>query len=99
MIALQIMYWLTQQFLYYLSQHKFGYNPQLPTFKALLQHTQTKILDRFFGCLPVSWIEQVKPTKTPSTGGKSTKAQRPKAPTSNSPTPIGPNPSKNGGKQ
>ena len=44
MIALQIMYWLTQQFLCYLSQHNFGYTSQLPTFEALLQHDHAQII-------------------------------------------------------
>ena len=72
MIALWIMYWLTQQFLYFLSQWKFSANPQLPAFKALLQHTQMKMLDGFLGHLPASWIEQVKPTENPSLGGTGT---------------------------
>ena len=71
MIALQIMYWLTQQFLYFLSQHKFGATPQLPAFEALLQHTQMKTLDGFLGCLHASWMEQVKPTEKLLPGGMS----------------------------
>ena len=68
MIGLCIMYWLTQQFLYYLLQHKLGHAPALPSFDMLLQHTQTKTLDGFLGHLPVSWLEQVKPTNQKSSG-------------------------------
>ena len=72
MIGLQILYWLTQQFLYFLSQRKLGATPALPAFNMLLQHTQTKTLDGFLGCLLVSWLEQVKPAENTSSGGAST---------------------------
>ena len=68
MISLRIMYWLTQQFLYYLLQHKLGHTPALPSFDMLLQHTQMKTLDGFLGHLLVSWLEQVKPTNQKSSG-------------------------------
>ena len=55
MIGLQILYWLTQQFLYFLSQCKLRGTPTLPAFNMLLQHTQTKTLDGFLRCLPVGW--------------------------------------------
>ena len=71
MIDLHITYWLTQQFLYFLSQGKLGSTPTLPPFNMLLQHTQTKTLDGFLGCLPVSWLEQVKPADQKSSGGTS----------------------------
>ena len=54
MIRLRIMYWLTQQFLYYLSQCKLGGTPALPPFDMLLQHMQMKTLDGFLGHLPAS---------------------------------------------
>ena len=60
-MALRILYWLTQQFLYFLSQRKFSRDPLLPDFNALMQHTHTKTLDGF-GKLPVSWMEQIKPS-------------------------------------
>ena len=44
-MGLRILYWLTQQFLYYLSQHKFGRDPPLPDFDGLMRHTHTKTLD------------------------------------------------------
>ena len=59
-MALRILYWLTQQFLYFLSQRKFSRDPPLPDFDRLLRHTHTKTLDGFLGKLPVSWIEQVR---------------------------------------
>ena len=68
MIGLRIMYWLTQQFLYYLSQRKLGHSPALPPFDMLLQHTQTKTLDGFLGRLLASWLEPVKPTEPKSSG-------------------------------
>ena len=62
LMALHILYWLTQQFLYYLSERKFGRHPSLPGFSAfLLQHLHTKTLDRFLGWLPASWLEQIHP--------------------------------------
>ena len=61
-MGLQILYWLTQQFLYYLSQRKFGRDPPLPDFNGLMWHTHTKTLDGFVGKLPTSWMEKVKPT-------------------------------------
>ena len=78
MITLQIMYWLIQQSLYFLSQWKFGANPQLPAFKMLLQHTQMNTLDGFLGHLPASWVEQVKPMENPLTGGMSSKGTKTK---------------------
>ena len=64
-MALHILYWLTQQFLYYLSEWKFGRRPSLPDFSALLQHLHTKMLDGFLGWLPASWLEQVHPRAVP----------------------------------
>ena len=101
MIGLHIMYWLTQQFLYYLLQRKLGSTPALPPFDMLLQHMQTKTLDGILGCLPVSWSEQVKPTNQKSSGGTSTSN---KSNTSKdsciiaSPTPTGMCPSRSTGK-
>ena len=56
------MYWLTQQFLYFLTERKFGRNPSLPAFSTLLQHLHTKTLDGFMGHLLASWMEQVTPS-------------------------------------
>jgi hypothetical protein len=64
-MALRILYWLTQQFLYYLSERKFGRHPSLPDFSALLRHLHTKTLDGFLGRLPASWLEQVHPRAAP----------------------------------
>ena len=70
-MALRILYWLTQQFLYYLYQRKFGRDPPLPDFDGLMRHTHTKTLDGFVGKLPTSWMEKVKPsTVTASTRNK-----------------------------
>ena len=71
MTSLRIMSWLTWQFLYFLSQWKLGAAPSLPPIDMLLQHTQTKTLDGFLGCLLVSWLEQVKPANQKSSGGTS----------------------------
>ena len=60
-IGLCILYWMMQQFLYYLSEHKFGQDPPLPDFDKLLRHIHTKTLDGFLGCLPASWLEKVCP--------------------------------------
>ena len=62
LMALCILYWLTQQFLYFLTKRKFGQNPLLPAFSTLLQHLHMKMLDYFLGHLPASWIEQVAPS-------------------------------------
>ena len=61
-MGLRICYWLTQQFLYYLSQCKFSRDPPLPDFDGLMCHTHTKTLDGFVGKLPTSWMEKVKLT-------------------------------------
>ena len=63
-MALCILYWLTQQFLYFLTERKFGQNLLLPAFSALLQHLHTKMFDGFLGHLPASWMEQVTPSAT-----------------------------------
>ena len=69
-IALRILFWLTQQFLYYLSERKFRRAPPIPDFPGLLHHLHTKTLDGFIGRLPTSWLEQVSPRATPqSTSG------------------------------
>jgi hypothetical protein len=60
-MALQILYWITQQFLYYLSERKFGRDPAIPDFSGLLHHVLTKTLDGFLRCLPASWLERVHP--------------------------------------
>jgi hypothetical protein len=60
-VALRILYWITQQFLYYLSERKFGREPPLPDFPGLLRHVHTKTLDGFLGRLPASWLERVHP--------------------------------------
>jgi hypothetical protein len=56
-VMLRILYWITQQFLYYLSERKFGHDPPLPDFSGLLRHVHTKTLDGFLGRLPASWLE------------------------------------------
>jgi hypothetical protein len=60
-VALRILYWITQQFLYYLSERKFGRDPTIPDFSGLLRHVHTKTLDGFLGRLPASWLERVHP--------------------------------------
>jgi hypothetical protein len=77
-MSLRILYWLSHQFLYFLSQYKFNRDPPLPDFDALLCHTNTKTLDGFLGQLPASWMDQVKPTETPAAGQK-TNPTTPKA--------------------
>ena len=66
LMALQILYWLTQQFLYFLTERKFGRNQALPAFSTLLQHLHTKTLDGFLGHLPASWMEHVTPALQPT---------------------------------
>jgi hypothetical protein len=69
-IALRILYWITQQFLYYLSERKFGRDPPVPDFSGLLRHVHTKTLDGFLGRLPASWLERVHPeSSTPGPSG------------------------------
>ena len=72
LMALQILYWLTQQFLYFLTKRKFGENPLLPAFSTLMQHLHTKTLDGFLSCLPASWMEHVAPSSmmTPGATGQ-----------------------------
>ena len=53
-MGLRILYWLMQQFLYFLSQRKFGRDLLLPDFDGLMRHTHTKTLDGFLGKLPTS---------------------------------------------
>ena len=61
-VGLCILYWMTQQeFLYYLSEHKFGQDLPLPDFAGLLCHVHTKTLDGFLSCLPASWLKKVHP--------------------------------------
>ena len=64
-IVLHILFWLTQQFLYYLSERKFGRAPPILDFPGLLRHLHTKTLDGFLGCLPASWLEQASPRAMP----------------------------------
>ena len=45
LMALHILYWLTQQFLYFLTERKFGQNPSLPAFSTLLQHLHMSLMD------------------------------------------------------
>jgi hypothetical protein len=71
-MALRIMYWLTQQFLYYLSERKFNRDPAIPDFQALMRHTITKTLDGFLGQLPASWLEHIQPTAATSATAKAT---------------------------
>ena len=66
-MALCILYWLTQQFLYFLTERKFSQNPLLPAFSTLLQHLHMKMLDGLLGCLLASWMEQVTPSATTPT--------------------------------
>jgi hypothetical protein len=61
-MALRILYWLSQQFLYFLSQRKFNRDPPLPDFPGLLRHLETKTLDGFLGHLPATWLEHIQPT-------------------------------------
>ena len=60
-VRLCILYWMTQQFLYYLSERKFGQDPPLLDFSRQLHHVHTKTLDGFLGHLPASWLERVHP--------------------------------------
>lgn len=71
-MALRIMYWLTQQFLYYLSERKFNRDPAIPDFQALTRHTLTKTLDGFLGQLPATWLEHVQPAAATVTTAKAT---------------------------
>ena len=64
-MALHIIYWMTQKFLYYLSERKFGRQPSLLDFPGLLKHVHTKMLDGFLGQLPALWLEQVHPQDAP----------------------------------
>jgi hypothetical protein len=73
-MGLHILYWITQQFLYYLSERKFGRDLAIPDFSGLLCHVHTKMLDGFLGCLPASWLERVHPEG--STPGSSTPASQ-----------------------
>jgi hypothetical protein len=83
-MALRILYWMTQQYLYFLSERKFNRDPAIPDFQALVRHVHTKTLDGFLGQLPATWLEHIQPTTTatPPTGkaastatGKSEKAR------------------------
>ena len=64
LMSLCILYWLTQQFLYFLTERKFGRSLSLPAFSILLQHLHMKTLDSFLGRLLASWMEQVAPSAT-----------------------------------
>ena len=67
-MALRILYWLSQQFLYFLSQRKFNRDPPLPDFPGLLRHLETKTLDGFLGHLPATWLEHIQPTAAGPSG-------------------------------
>ena len=73
-----ILFWLTQQFLYYLSERKFGRAPPILDFPGLLRHLHTKTLDGFLGCLPALWLEQASPRVMPwlMSGAAPTQASR-----------------------
>jgi hypothetical protein len=60
-IALRILYWLTQQYLYFFAERKFNREPAVPDFQALLRHVHTKTLDGFLGQLPATWLEHIQP--------------------------------------
>ena len=61
-VRLHILYWIMQQFLYYLSERKFGQHLPLPNFLGLLCHMHTKTLNGFLlGHLPTSWLKQIHP--------------------------------------
>ena len=61
-MGLCILYWMMQQFLYYLVlERKFGQDLPPPNFSRLLCHVHTKILDGFLEHLLASWLEQVHP--------------------------------------
>jgi hypothetical protein len=61
-MALRILYWLTQQSLYFLSERKFNRDPAIPDFSALVRHVHTKTLDGFLGQLPATWLEHIQPS-------------------------------------
>jgi hypothetical protein len=85
-MALRILYWLTQQFLYFLSERKFNRDPAIPDFPALVRHVHTKTLDGFLGQLPATWLEHVQPTASgPPTkaAAKSDKARGAHTPVTN----------------
>ena len=60
-VGLHILYWMMQQFLYYLLECKFGRDLPLPDFAGQLCHVDTKTLDGFLGHLPASWLEKLCP--------------------------------------
>lgn len=64
-MALCILYWLMQQFQYFLSERKFNRDPTIPDFSALVHHVHTKMLGGFLGQPPTMWLEQVQPTGAP----------------------------------
>ena len=69
-MGLCILYWMMQQFMYFLLECKFGQDPLLPDFAGLLCHVHTKTLDGFLGHLPASWLEKVHPdAQTQTTRG------------------------------
>ena len=71
-MALRILYWLTQQFLYFLSERKFHRDPAIPDFPVLIRHVHTKTLDGFLGQLPATWLEHIQPTAAGPTTAKAT---------------------------
>jgi hypothetical protein len=72
-MVLQILYWMAQQFLYFLLECKFNCYLAIPDFQALVCHVHTKMLDCFPGQLPATWLlEQIQPTATVPTTGKAT---------------------------
>ena len=83
-MALRILYWLTQQFLYFLSERKFNREPSIPDFQALVRHVHTKTLDGFLGQLPATWLEHIQPTAA----GPPTKATAKSEKTRGAHTPV-----------
>jgi hypothetical protein len=75
-MAIRILYWLTQQFLYFLSERKFNRNPTIPDFPALVRHVHTKTLDGFLGQLPAAWLEHVQPAAAVASTKAATKSDK-----------------------
>ena len=61
-MAPQILYWLTQQFLYFLLQRKFNRDPPLPDFPGLLRHLETNMLVGFLGILYIPPLSSLLPS-------------------------------------
>ncbi len=78
LLGVRIMYWITQHFLYYLSELKLGRaGVQLPDFAGLERSVNVKTVENFVPQLPTGWVEYQSGSRSgASTGTNTPKGER-----------------------